>query len=105
MSYLQSTILSSHGNLKSGNCLVDGRWILRLADYGLQCFRHETQDKGEYATYRDMMWTAPELLRADPKPPNGTQKGDVYSFGIVTQEVVFRTCPFFLENNAPKGKV
>jgi len=31
MHYLHSTPLSSHGNLKSSNCLVDGRWSLKVS--------------------------------------------------------------------------
>ena len=45
--------------------------------------------------YREQLWTAPELLR-DPSPPlYGSQKGDVYSFGIILQEIWYRTQPFF----------
>ncbi|EDO33461.1 predicted protein, partial [Nematostella vectensis] len=39
MAFLQSTDLKSHGNLKSSNCLVDSRWVLKITDYGLSTFR------------------------------------------------------------------
>ena len=42
----------------------------------------------------DMLWTAPELLRMDTIPVNGTPAGDVYSFAIILQEILFRTEPF-----------
>jgi guanylate cyclase, other len=41
---------------------------------------------------------APELLRKEC-PPNGTQKGDVYSFGILLYEIYGRKGPFGLGLN------
>lgn len=48
---------------------------------------------------------APELLRMESPPPQGTQKGDVYSFGIILQEVALRRGAFYLEGDplSPKG--
>ena len=50
---------------------------------------------------------APELLRMESPPPQGTQKGDVYSFGIILQEVALRRGAFHLEGDplSPKGKL
>lgn len=46
-------------------------------------------------SYTELLWTSPELLR-NPKGNNkfGTQAGDVYSFGIIMQEVVVRGEPY-----------
>jgi hypothetical protein len=30
MQYLQSSTIGSHGNLKDSNCLIDGRWVLKV---------------------------------------------------------------------------
>jgi len=37
------------------------------------------------------------------RPINGTQKGDVYSFAIVLQELMFRAEPYFLDFDSPQG--
>lgn len=52
------------------------------------------------------MWTAPELLRMQHRPQEGTQKGDVYSFAIICQEIVYRYGVYYLSNIdlSPEGK-
>ena len=57
--------------------------------------------------FSGLLWTAPELLRLRTIPPEGTQKGDVYSFAIIMHEIVFRQGPFFLGDDcdlSPRGK-
>lgn len=39
MVFLQSVDIKSHGNLKTSNCLVDSRWVLKISDFGLPTFR------------------------------------------------------------------
>ena len=53
------------------------------------------------------LWTAPELIRMHNPPPEGTQKGDVYSFAIICQEIVYRNGPFWVENMdlSPQGRL
>ena len=52
---------------------------------------------------RGLLWTAPELLRMEVKPRNGQPKGDVYAFGVILQEIVYRVMPYFIEDLDPKG--
>ena len=59
---------------------------------------------GEFQYYHDLLWTAPELLRMSNPPQSGTQKGDVYSFAIITQEIIFRAAPFFVNDSSPECK-
>ncbi|XP_043600300.1 atrial natriuretic peptide receptor 1-like isoform X2 [Bombus pyrosoma] len=100
MAYLHASELKSHGNLKSSNCVVDSRFVLKIADFGLHELRRancgEEVDKDSYAYWRGQLWTAPELLRIERRPPEGTQKGDVYSFAIIVHEIVVRRGPFYL---------
>ncbi|KAG0414670.1 hypothetical protein HPB47_008162 [Ixodes persulcatus] len=98
MAYLHSSVLHSHGNLKSSNCVVDSRFVLKITDFGLHCLRSSDNNENHdsYAYWRRMLWTAPELQRACDAPSAGTQKGDVYSFAIIAHEIVLRQGPFFL---------
>ncbi|XP_035891250.1 atrial natriuretic peptide receptor 1 isoform X2 [Anopheles stephensi] len=106
MAFLHSTDLHSHGSLKSSNCVVDSRFVLKVTDFGLHQLRRSTDDADieSYAYWQKLLWTAPELLRDPQCPPAGSQKGDVYSFGIIIQEIVSRQGPFYLgtEEKSPK---
>uniref|UniRef100_A0A671QW21 Guanylate cyclase n=1 Tax=Sinocyclocheilus anshuiensis TaxID=1608454 RepID=A0A671QW21_9TELE len=97
MVFLHNSVIVSHGNLKSSNCVVDSRFVLKIADYGLGSFRKENSLEDMHALYARKLWTAPELLRADNPPVCGTQKGDVYSFGIILQELALLKGVFYLE--------
>ncbi|XP_051888886.1 atrial natriuretic peptide receptor 2 isoform X2 [Pristis pectinata] len=97
MAFLHNSIIGSHGNLKSSNCVVDSRFVLKITDYGLASFRSSCNNEDSYASYAKKLWTAPELIRWGRAPPQGTQKGDVYSFGIILQEIALRNGPFYIE--------
>lgn len=46
MHYLHSSPIKSHGSLKSSNCLVDSRFVLKIGDFGLHFLRiHYHQDE------------------------------------------------------------
>ena len=148
MNYLHNSYFGCHGNLKSSNCVVDSRFVLKITDYGLASFRSSCENDDSHALYAsksvfqrffshsteylipdkrksdtvvfpevfsfivfvisflEKLWTAPELLIYDRHPPQGTQKGDVYSFGIILQEIALRNGPFYVEGMdlSPKGK-
>ncbi|KAL6109862.1 npr1 [Pungitius sinensis] len=100
MLFLHNSVIVSHGKLKSSNCVVDNRFVLKITDHGLSSLRSEDDSgKDAHAYYAQRLWMAPELLRMEAPPPQGTQKGDVYSFGIVLQEVALRQGAFYLEGS------
>lgn len=94
MRYLHGTPIRVHGYLTSRNCVIDARWVLKVTDYGLPVFYEAQNIVPPIKTARDLLWTAPELLRQPNLQKKGTQPGDVYSFGIIMQEVVVRGEPF-----------
>lgn len=99
--YLHDSVaVRSHGNLRSSNCLVDARWVCQIGDFGLHDLRSGRRaeaDADEDVAVRRLgrsLWRAPELLRDERAPACGTQKGDVYAFGIVLYEIVGRGGPW-----------
>ncbi|XP_038209410.1 guanylate cyclase D [Zerene cesonia] len=93
MRYLHGSPLRVHGRLTSRNCVVDSRWVLRITDYGVPAFTHTQSLPMPTRTARDLLWSAPELLRAG-EAAQGTQAGDVFSFSIIMQEVIVRGEPY-----------
>ncbi|KAI4799260.1 hypothetical protein KUCAC02_017050 [Chaenocephalus aceratus] len=90
MSYLHSSHIQVHGRLKSTNCVVDSRMVVKITDFGCNSFLSPGKD----------LWTAPEHLRRQ----GTSQKGDVYSFSIIAQEIVLRKSTFYTELCADRAE-
>nr|XP_054599919.1 retinal guanylyl cyclase 2 [Nothobranchius furzeri] len=90
MKYLHLRGLT-HGRLKSTNCLVDGRFVLKITDYGIPMIL-QSQSVSLPDDPQDLLWTAPELLRSPVR--TGSFSGDVFSFSVIMQEVISRTLPY-----------
>ncbi|XP_037533689.1 retinal guanylyl cyclase 2-like [Nematolebias whitei] len=91
-----------HGRLKSRNCVVDGRFVLKITDYGFNELLETQKAPFEEPPPEDLFWTAPEFLRDLQNHHKGTYKGDVYSFAIILQEVVVRGPPYCMLDLPPE---
>ncbi|XP_051934336.1 retinal guanylyl cyclase 2 isoform X2 [Hippocampus zosterae] len=91
-----------HGRLKSRNCVVDGRFVLKITDYGFNELLESQKAPLEKPPPEDLFWTAPEFLRDLASSHKGTYKGDVYSFSIILQEVVVRGPPYCMLGLPPE---
>uniref|UniRef100_A0A3Q1GI92 Guanylate cyclase n=1 Tax=Acanthochromis polyacanthus TaxID=80966 RepID=A0A3Q1GI92_9TELE len=91
-----------HGRLKSRNCVVDGRFVLKITDYGFNELLETQKAPLEEPPPEDLFWTAPEFLRDLAISRKGTYKGDVYSFSIILQEVVVRGPPYCMLGLPPE---
>lgn len=91
-----------HGRLKSRNCVVDGRFVLKITDYGFNELLESQKAPFEEPPPDELFWTAPEFLRDPASSRRGTYKGDVYSFAIILQEVVVRGPPYCMLGLPPE---
>ncbi|CAF1395238.1 unnamed protein product [Rotaria magnacalcarata] len=105
MQHIHNSQIGSHGNLKSSNCVVDSRFICKITDFGLPTLRSNRSRSSPLSDiaddllyHKNRLWTSPELLRDSNPPSAGTIKGDVYSFGIILQEIQLRNGPFYLRD-------
>ena len=94
--FLHNSDMCIHGNLRSSNCVITSRWTLQVADFGLHelRFASETQSGCEHTSNHKLLWKAPELLRHLKEKGRGTQKGDIYAFGIILFEIYSRQGPY-----------
>ena len=51
MNFIHLSELKTHGNLKSSNCVVDSRFVLKVTDYSLKELRENNDDIEDYYAY------------------------------------------------------
>ncbi|VDM60905.1 unnamed protein product [Angiostrongylus costaricensis] len=88
--FLHSSFIESHGRLSSECCLVNESWQVMLSDYGTSSLQEENHRKK-----KRFLWTAPELLRGSTEDtPTCSKAGDIYSFAIISSEIITRKPPW-----------
>ncbi|ESP02583.1 hypothetical protein LOTGIDRAFT_138191, partial [Lottia gigantea] len=96
MTFIHQSSIHHHGNLSSMVCLIDNRFSVKITDVGLRClYSRMKTDTSKQEYINGCLWKAPEHLRNDDV--FGSREGDVYSFGIILQEIITRESPFSLE--------
>ena len=95
-----------HGDLKSQNILITGEYTAKICDFGLARLRAQASTSLNAADNGGVCGTpaymAPELLESG-KCTN--EKTDIYSFGILLNEIVQKKQPYYHEYSKNfKGK-
>nr|XP_022308211.1 atrial natriuretic peptide receptor 2-like [Crassostrea virginica] len=90
MEYIHTSNIRYHGSLHSQNCVIDSRFVLKVANFGLQSLRNFEVDPSDEKCF----WIAPEILRKEQLSDTEMQMADVYSFGITMYEVITRKEPY-----------
>ncbi|XP_071788532.1 atrial natriuretic peptide receptor 1-like [Asterias amurensis] len=95
--------LGVHGRMRSSNCVVDSRFVVKLTDFGLLAYRDDAlSDQSDEQTHlKKMLWKPPEFIRKSNE--NHTKEGDIYAVGIIMQEVAIRGPPFENEFRETEG--
>ncbi|KAL6846495.1 hypothetical protein ACP4OV_023943 [Aristida adscensionis] len=85
-----------HRDLKPSNVLLDAGHHARVADFGHARFLPDGKEAltGETGTY---VYMAPEVIRCEPY----TEKCDVYSFGVILNELVTAEHPYIDTSYGP----
>eukprot|EP00727_Mastigamoeba_balamuthi_P000163 m51a1_g10143 putative serine threonine kinase (1409) ;mRNA; r:62958-68430 len=76
-----------HRDLKSSNILLNKKWDVKLADFGLAAVKSTNKTMTVCGT---VAWMAPEVLVSSQY----SEKSDVFGYGMVMYEVLTRSYPF-----------
>lgn len=85
-----------HGNLSSNNVLIDNRYTVRLADYGLSSIVSTCGELFQSYHCGALRWMAPELISDDQELGDASScYSDIYSFGCIMLHVLSGKLPYW----------
>uniref|UniRef100_A0A914E701 Guanylate cyclase n=1 Tax=Acrobeloides nanus TaxID=290746 RepID=A0A914E701_9BILA len=121
LEYLHLSPIGYHGSLSPWSCLIDRNWMVKLTDYGIanplerwtkqgsiggETLKGE-EDKSGALQATSVLYCSPEMLKTrEQNRRRGTQENwlkqnqnrkqlsDIYSFGVVMYEILFRSLPY-----------
>uniref|UniRef100_A0A0K0EG58 Guanylate cyclase n=1 Tax=Strongyloides stercoralis TaxID=6248 RepID=A0A0K0EG58_STRER len=121
LEYLHFSTVRYHGSLTPWCCLIDRNWVVKLTDY---CIANPIEkwtrkklidpesirlgdDKSAATQKTNVLYCAPEVLKTSKENQRRRidqswikqsqakrQAGDIYAFGILMYEILFRKLPF-----------
>uniref|UniRef100_A0A0M3HPB8 guanylate cyclase n=1 Tax=Ascaris lumbricoides TaxID=6252 RepID=A0A0M3HPB8_ASCLU len=121
LEYLHASPIGYHGSLTPWACLIDRNWMVKLTDFGIAnpIEKWEKQglitvdaltsdnDKSGASQRTSALYCAPEMLKNREtnrrrmmdqswvkQSQARRQSGDIYAFGMVMYEIIFRALPF-----------
>ncbi|EGT41360.1 CBN-GCY-29 protein [Caenorhabditis brenneri] len=129
LEYLHSSPIGFHGGLTSWTCLIDRNWMLKLTDYavGDPLKRWEKHgrinckvDNESEKQWQQMasLYVPPEMRATNEK--NRTkrmdqkwqgqsnqrrQQSDIYAFGVIIYEILFRSLPYDEKTDLTGGRI
>lgn len=83
MSYLHNSEVAVHGKLRSCNCLIDGRFVLKISDFGLNTFSTPTEIIKDTNYYNSEYILFPFLFDHIEQPMCGTNHYIRYYYTII----------------------
>ncbi|MCP9264960.1 Guanylate cyclase [Dirofilaria immitis] len=106
LEFLHASTVGYHGSLTPSQCLIDSRWILKLSGFGLSKLLCKWYVKGAISAKNriwlipnsDLHYYSPEMRRNLKNMSRGmitfnikqAQAADIYAFGMILYEIVFR---------------
>lgn len=95
------------GDIKPSNILVNNHWVFKIADFSVETFeRHKNVMLSTTIVNnsKDLDFTlyylAPELMKEGSLNCDKTSKTDIYSFAVLSFEVIFPVLKFRIHNTA-----
>ncbi|CAO4360094.1 unnamed protein product [Caenorhabditis nigoni] len=115
LNYLHKGPIGYHGFLQAATCLIDINWVLKLSLYGVTNFICDALDKANIQapdylertlSYAQYVCFPPEHIEqydeTGEKPPRmvrGSQKGDMYSVGMILYMMIERDDPYMFSHD------